>query len=72
MMNSGFATYIMSALYDYAKQYDDEHTSHVTEQWCHAQYAVLSSRNSEAPLRIEAHIEDASQDGHHYIIPCIE
>ena len=29
MMNSGFATNIMSALYDHAKQYDDEHTCHV-------------------------------------------
>jgi hypothetical protein len=29
MMNGGFATNIMSALYDHAKQYDDEHTSHV-------------------------------------------
>jgi hypothetical protein len=33
MMNSGCATNIMSALYDHAKQYDDEHTSHVTERW---------------------------------------
>jgi hypothetical protein len=33
MMNGGFATNIMSALYDHAKQYDDEHTSHVTERW---------------------------------------
>jgi hypothetical protein len=33
MMNSGFATNIMSALYDHAKQYDDEHTSHETERW---------------------------------------
>ena len=30
MMNGGFATNIMSALYDHAKQYDDEHTSYVT------------------------------------------
>jgi hypothetical protein len=29
MMNGGFTTNIMSALYDHAKQYDDEHTSHV-------------------------------------------
>ena len=33
MMNGGFATNIMSALYDHAKQYDDEHTSHETERW---------------------------------------
>ena len=33
MMNGGFATNTMSALYDHAKQYDDEHTSHVTERW---------------------------------------
>ena len=33
MINSGCATNIMSALYDHAKQYDDEHTSHVTERW---------------------------------------
>ena len=32
-MNGGFATNVMSALYDHAKQYDDEHTSHVTERW---------------------------------------
>ena len=30
MMNGGFATSTMAALYDHAKQYDDEHTSHVT------------------------------------------
>jgi hypothetical protein len=29
MMNGDFATNIMSALYDHAKQYNDEHTSHV-------------------------------------------
>jgi hypothetical protein len=29
MMNGGFARNIMSALYDHAKQYDDEHTNHV-------------------------------------------
>jgi hypothetical protein len=29
MMNGGFATNIMPTLYDHAKQYDDEHTSHV-------------------------------------------
>ena len=29
MMNGGFATNTMSALYDHAKQYDDERTSHV-------------------------------------------
>jgi hypothetical protein len=39
---------------------------------CNAQYAVLSSRDLEVPLRIEAHIEDASQGGYHYNIPCIE
>jgi hypothetical protein len=33
MMNGGFATNSMSALYDHAKQYDDEHTCHVTERW---------------------------------------
>jgi hypothetical protein len=33
MMNGGFATNIMSALYDHAKQYDHEHTSHVMERW---------------------------------------
>jgi hypothetical protein len=33
MMNGGFATNIMSALYDHANQYDDEHTSHETERW---------------------------------------
>jgi hypothetical protein len=33
MMNGGCATNIMPALYDLAKQYDDEHTSHVTERW---------------------------------------
>ena len=33
MMNGGFATNIMSALYDHAKKYDDEHTIHVTEWW---------------------------------------
>jgi hypothetical protein len=33
MMNSGFATNIMLALYDHAKQYDDEHTFHKTERW---------------------------------------
>ena len=33
MMNGGCATNIMSALYDHANQYDDEHTSHVTERW---------------------------------------
>ena len=30
MTNGGFATNIMPALYDHAKQYDDEHTSDVT------------------------------------------
>ena len=29
MMNGGFATNIMSALYDHAKQYDNECSSHV-------------------------------------------
>ena len=29
MMNGGFATITMSALYDHAKQYDDECSSHV-------------------------------------------
>src|SRR3990170_6145240 len=33
MMNVGCATNTMPALYDHAKQYDDEHTSHVTERW---------------------------------------
>ena len=33
MMNGGCATNIMSALYDHAKQYDDEHTCHKTERW---------------------------------------
>ena len=28
-MNGGCATNIMSALYDHAKQYEDEHTNHV-------------------------------------------
>ena len=32
-MNGGFTTNIMSALYDHAKQYDDEHTYHKTEWW---------------------------------------
>ena len=29
VMNGGFATNTMSSLYDHAKQYDDERTSHV-------------------------------------------
>jgi hypothetical protein len=33
MMNGGYATNIMAALYDHAKQYDDEHASHVMERW---------------------------------------
>jgi hypothetical protein len=33
MMNGGYATNIMSSLYDHAKQYDKEHTSHMTEWW---------------------------------------
>ena len=33
MMNGGFATNIMSALYDHAKQYDDQQTCHKTERW---------------------------------------
>ena len=33
MMNGVCSTNIMSTLYDHAKQYDDEHTSHVTERW---------------------------------------
>ena len=32
-MNGVFATNTMLALYDHAKQYDDERTSHETEQW---------------------------------------
>jgi hypothetical protein len=32
-MNGGFATNIMSALYDHAKQSDDEHTCHETKRW---------------------------------------
>ena len=33
MMNGGLATNTMSSLYDHAKPYVDEHTSHVTERW---------------------------------------
>ena len=33
MMNSDFATNIMSSLYDHAKQYDDKHTCHKVEWW---------------------------------------
>jgi hypothetical protein len=29
VMNGGFATNIMSALYDHAKQYDDEDVCHI-------------------------------------------
>ena len=34
------------------------HVSTQRHQVCHAQYAILSLRNSRVPLRIEAHIED--------------
>ena len=33
MINGGFATNTMSALYDHANQYDDEQTSHMMRRW---------------------------------------
>ena len=33
MMNGGFAKNIISALYDHANQYDDEHKCDKTEWW---------------------------------------
>ena len=38
---------------------------------CHAQYAILSERNSKVPPRIEPHIETLLQGGYHYIIPLL-
>ena len=33
MINNGIATNTKLALYDHAKQYGDEHTSHVLKRW---------------------------------------
>ena len=48
MMNGGFATNIMSALYDHAKQYDNEHTSHVDSngESCMAIYLEMAMEMS--------------------------
>jgi hypothetical protein len=44
MMNSGFATNTMLALYDHAKQYDDESTRHVNSNYgsCMAIYLKMA------------------------------
>ena len=40
-----------------------------SDSCCHAQYAILSERNSKVPPKIEPHIETLLQGGYHYIVP---
>ena len=47
----------------------EKYAEELVKAECHAQYAILSERNSKVPPRIEPHIGTLMQGGYYYIVP---